>query len=198
MHFKQYAETHTNRKLVKLHVHETHGSNSEMMKLNVLRTDNSGEYLSNKLKHYLGENGISHELMVAYTPQQSGVAERMNRTILDLVRSILHHEGIDERLRAQALAIPVYDRYRVTSRFSCLARQNHSISLFGMVEGMTFELAHIMVFGSNHSYTIPEKNVKKLHAREIKTAMMAYSTQSKKFKVCNTESDKFVVVSRDQ
>ena len=114
--FKQYAETHTNRKLVKLHVHETHGSDSAMMKLKVLRSDNGGEYLSNKFKQYLDDNGIHHELSVTYTPQQNGVAERMNRTLLDLVRSMLYHKGIDKRFWAEALATAVYARNRVTSR----------------------------------------------------------------------------------
>lgn len=99
--YKQYAENHTNRKLVKLHVHEMHDSEkdttAETTKLKVLLSDNGGEYLSNKLKQYLVDNRIHHELTVIHTPQQKRVAERMNRTILDLVRSILHHKGIDKK-----------------------------------------------------------------------------------------------------
>ncbi len=41
---------------------------------------------------YLAEHGIHHQLTVAYTPQQNGVAERMNRTLMNLVRSMLHHK----------------------------------------------------------------------------------------------------------
>lgn len=56
------------------------------------------------------------ELTVAWTPQQNGFAERMNRTFLDLVRSTLHHKGTDIWFWAKALATAVYARNRVTSR----------------------------------------------------------------------------------
>ena len=61
------------------------GIDADELAVKVLRSDNGGEYLGNDFKQYLSENGIHHQLTVAYTPQQNGVAERMNRTLLDLV-----------------------------------------------------------------------------------------------------------------
>eukprot|EP00171_Calliarthron_tuberculosum_P005193 IDg5193t1 len=49
------------------------------IKVKALRSDNGGEYLSTDFKNYLTEKGIKHQLTVAYTPQQNGVAERMNQ-----------------------------------------------------------------------------------------------------------------------
>ena len=43
-----------------------------------IRTDNGGEYLSGEFKTYLKSKGIRHELTVPHTPEQNGVAERMN------------------------------------------------------------------------------------------------------------------------
>ncbi len=83
-----------------------------------MRTDNGCEYLSNKFRAYLSENGIHHQLTVAYTPQQKSVAERMNRTLMNLVRSMLHHKSIEKKVWAEALATAVYVRNRVTSRVS--------------------------------------------------------------------------------
>ena len=90
--FKEYkamTERHTSRALGTLRVHEHRGSaddsNSEPLTLKVLRSDNGGEYLSNDFKEFLADHGIKHELTVAYTPQQNGVAERMNRTLLCLL-----------------------------------------------------------------------------------------------------------------
>lgn len=118
--YKAYAETHTSKKLQKLKVFESMSkedhSKSFESKLKVLRSDNSGEYLSNEFKAYLAQHGIKHELTVAYTPQQNGVAERMNRTLLDLTRAMLHHKNIDKIFWAEALTTAVYIRNRVTSR----------------------------------------------------------------------------------
>ena len=47
-----------------------------------LRTDNGGEYLTNEFMDYLKSRGIQHELTVPYSPEQNGVAERMNCTLM--------------------------------------------------------------------------------------------------------------------
>ncbi len=86
----KYAETHTGNKLQSLQVLK--GTPLIVIGLRFWRTDNGGEYLSNKFRAYLSEHGIHHQLTVAYTLQQNGVAERMNRTLMNLVRSMLHHK----------------------------------------------------------------------------------------------------------
>ena len=58
-------------------------------KLKTLRTDNGGEYTSTQFGDYLRSEGIRHELTVPKTPEQNGVAERMNRTLIETVRSML-------------------------------------------------------------------------------------------------------------
>ena len=50
----------------------------------LLRTDNGGEYMSTEFQK---SKGIQHELTIAYTPQQNGIAERMNRTLMESARS---------------------------------------------------------------------------------------------------------------
>ncbi len=72
--------------------------------------------MSNEFRAYLAEHGIHHQLTVAHTPQQNGVVERMNCTVMNLARSMLHHKNMDERFWAEALATAVYVRNRVTSR----------------------------------------------------------------------------------
>lgn len=94
-HFKSFAEKHTRKKLKQLHVHEFHGMESVNVDdhplLKYLRSDNGGEYLCNNFKQLLFQHGMSHQLTVAYTAQHNGVAERMNRRLLNMVRSMLHH-----------------------------------------------------------------------------------------------------------
>ena len=54
-----------------------------------LRTDNGGEYISQEFRDYCSKHGIWHEKTVSFTPQHNGVAERMNRTIVEKVRCML-------------------------------------------------------------------------------------------------------------
>ncbi|GMF70869.1 unnamed protein product [Phytophthora fragariaefolia] len=60
-----------------------------------LRSDNGGEYTDKLFKAYLNRNGIKHEKTVPYTPQQNGLAERMNRSLVEMARCMLYHEGPD-------------------------------------------------------------------------------------------------------
>ena len=57
-------------------------------KIGTLRTENGKEYTSNAFQDYLPQHGIAHQTTVPYNPQQNGVAERMNITIMNMVRSM--------------------------------------------------------------------------------------------------------------
>ncbi|GJU95174.1 retrotransposon protein, putative, ty1-copia subclass [Tanacetum coccineum] len=55
-----------------------------------IRSDRGGEYISQEFKDYLKANGIVQQLTPPYTPQHNGVSERRNRTLLDMVRSMMN------------------------------------------------------------------------------------------------------------
>ncbi|KAL4378842.1 hypothetical protein GQ457_02G039300 [Hibiscus cannabinus] len=57
--------------------------------IKILRSDRGGEYTVKIFEDFCKEHGIIHQLTVRYTPQQNGVAERKNRTILDMARSMV-------------------------------------------------------------------------------------------------------------
>ncbi|KAL2092442.1 hypothetical protein ACEWY4_012240 [Coilia grayii] len=76
-------------------------------KLKVLRTDNGGEYTSKEFEAFL-KRGVRHELTVPKTPEQNGVAERMNRTLVETVRSMLADAKLPQTFWAEALATAVY------------------------------------------------------------------------------------------
>ena len=59
-----------------------------------LRSDRGGEYLSGEFKFYLTQEGIVSQLSAPGTPHQNGVAERRNRTLLDMVRSMLSYSSL--------------------------------------------------------------------------------------------------------
>ena len=59
------------------------------MRLKALRTDRGHEYFSDQFRQICDEKGIERQFTILGTPQQNGVAERKNRTLLEMVRSIM-------------------------------------------------------------------------------------------------------------
>jgi transposase InsO family protein len=59
-----------------------------------LRIDHGGEYCLTEFEVFCANHDIRRQLTTAYTPQQNGVSERKNRTILNMVRSLLARGNI--------------------------------------------------------------------------------------------------------
>ena len=59
-----------------------------------LCTNNEKEYTSNFFQDYLRQHEIAHQTTVPYNPQQNGVVERMNRTIMNMVRSMMFFKNV--------------------------------------------------------------------------------------------------------
>nr|CAD1817878.1 unnamed protein product [Ananas comosus var. bracteatus] len=70
-------------------------------RIKVLRSDNGLEYKSKEFKLFCKENGISRHYTNPYDPQQNGVAERMNRTLMERARSMLSNAGLEHELWAR-------------------------------------------------------------------------------------------------
>ena len=66
--------------------------------IKVLRSDRGGEYTSNAMSTFCEQNGIVHEFTAPYTPESNGVAERKNRTLMDMVNAMLLSSGVPENL----------------------------------------------------------------------------------------------------
>ena len=66
-------------------------------KIKRLRTDNGLEFCSSKFNEFCKNEGISRHHIVRNTPQQHGVAERMNQTLLERVRCMLSNAGLTRR-----------------------------------------------------------------------------------------------------
>ena len=63
-------------------------------KIKVLRSDNGGEYILGEFVDYCAEVGIKREFIVPYNPQQNGVAERKNRSIIGAAKAMLQDQGL--------------------------------------------------------------------------------------------------------
>ena len=77
-------------------------------RIKVLRSDNGGEYSSRHFDEYLKEKGITRQLTVPNNPAQNGLAERMNRTIVESARSMMFHSNLSVNFWAEAVNTAVY------------------------------------------------------------------------------------------
>ena len=73
-----------------------------------LRSDRGGEYLSNEFIDYLAQAGITSQTAAPRTPQQNGVAERRNRTLLGMMRSMMSYSELHTYLWGYALETATY------------------------------------------------------------------------------------------
>lgn len=81
-----------------------------------LRSDRGGEYLSAEFIDYLKENGILSQWTPPGTPQLNGVSERRNRTLLDMVRSMMGFTELPAYLWGHALLTAAYLLNRVNTK----------------------------------------------------------------------------------
>jgi transposase InsO family protein len=67
------------------------------LKVKKIKSDNGSEFKNLRVEEYLEEEGIKHEFSAPYTPQQNGVVERKNMTLIDMVRTMLGEYKTPER-----------------------------------------------------------------------------------------------------
>ena len=79
-------------------------------RIQVLRSDNGGEYTSNAFDEFCRQEGIKRLLTVPYTPEQNGVAKRKNRAIVGATRVMLHNHSLPFILWVEACSTIVYIR----------------------------------------------------------------------------------------
>jgi transposase InsO family protein len=83
-------------------------------KTKILRSDNGGECTSKEFVNFCKDVGIERELTSPYNPQQNGVAERKNRTILEVVKTMIHDQDLPMCLWAEAAMAVVYVQNRLS------------------------------------------------------------------------------------
>lgn len=109
--FKNVVENHTGKKIQSL----VGGYDKKKLvpveanaKVKTLRSDNGKEYLSHDFVNFCKANGIVQQLTNIYTPQQNGVAERMNRTLTEKARCLLFDAGLPKTYWAEAVNMSAF------------------------------------------------------------------------------------------
>jgi transposase InsO family protein len=72
-------------------------------KVKNIRSDNETEFKNTQIEDYLDEEGIKHEFLTPYTPQQNGVAERKNMTLIEIAKTMLDEYKTFDRFCTEAI-----------------------------------------------------------------------------------------------
>jgi transposase InsO family protein len=73
------------------------------LKVKKIRSDNGSEFKNLQVEEYLEEEGVKHEFSAPYTPQQNGVVERKNMTLIDMARTMLGEFKTSEQFWSEAV-----------------------------------------------------------------------------------------------
>ena len=90
--------------------------NQSNYKIQVIRSDNGTEYTSEKLNRFCEDAGIEHQLTAPYSPQQNGVVERKNRTVMEMTRCLLYDKGLSKKFWDEATNTLVFLLNRLSTK----------------------------------------------------------------------------------
>lgn len=161
-------------------------------KIKILRTDGGGEYINEAFQDYLKENGIQHQRSIRYTPQQNGVAERINRTLEEKTRSMLHSAKLPYRLWAEIWETACYLHNR--SPVKALQKENKTPQ--EAFYGQKPNISNLRAIGSLAFVHIPNELRSKLEPKTRKLTLVGYAINSKGYRIWDQDTDK-IIESRD-
>ncbi|CAI5469145.1 unnamed protein product [Closterium sp. Yama58-4] len=117
----------------------------------MLRSDRGGEFLGKQFTDFVDGKGIVHDLTCPYTPQQNGMAEREMRTVVESVRTMLLHMGVQHHWWHLALRQAVWIR-------NCLERSaTPGTTPYQLLTGTKPDLSLARVWGCMAQFLIPEQ-----------------------------------------
>lgn len=160
-----------------------------------LRSGNAKEFLSRSFTKWLLKKGMHHELRSACSPESKRKAERLNRTLLDMARTMLigaPHLPKKNQMWAEAVNAACHIRNRVFSTASTAP----TMTLYELMMKKKPNLSHLKIFGSNAYFHIPKAKRKGKFSQRARVGYLAWFESGKSFRVYLPKEDR-VVVSRD-
>ncbi|GLC47439.1 hypothetical protein PLESTM_002074400 [Pleodorina starrii] len=153
-----------------------------------VRTDRGREYLNSEIDTFYEERGITHETSAPYTPQQNGVAERLNRTLMERVRCMLSESNVPTRAWSFAM------------RMACHLRNRSPVhgldgTPYERFYGRKPDVSDLRVFGCVAYVWVPDAQRKKLDPTSEKGVFVGYEPGSKAYRVLLPDGQQ--KVSRD-
>ncbi|GJW91059.1 putative ribonuclease H-like domain-containing protein [Tanacetum coccineum] len=148
-------------------------------KVKTIRCDNGTEFKNKDIIEFCGLKGIKREYSNARTPQQNGVAERKNRTLIEAARTMLADSFLPNTFWAEAVSTACYVLNRV------LVTKPHNKTPYELLTGKTPIISYIRPFGCHVTILNTIDHLGKFAGKSDEGFLVGYSLQSKAFRVYN-------------
>lgn len=158
--------------------------------IQILRTDNGREFFNSNLGNYLSSEGIIHQSSCVDTPQQNGIAERKNRQLLEIARSLLFSSRAPKHLWGEAVLTAAYLTNRLPSKVLNFSTPNQILLKFYPNCRLISNLPP-KIFGCTAFIHIHNHNRSKLDPRSTKCVFVGYSPTQKGYKCFCPHTHKF-------
>ncbi|GJW71493.1 retrovirus-related pol polyprotein from transposon TNT 1-94 [Tanacetum coccineum] len=151
-----------------------------------IRTDNGTEFVNQTLREYYEKVGISHETSVARSPQQNGVVERRNHTLIEAARTMLIYAKAPLFLWAEAVATACYTQNR------SVIRLRHGKTPYELLHDKLPDLSFFHVFGALCYPTNDSENLGKLQPKADIGIFIGYAPTKKAFQIYNRRTRRII------
>ncbi|GKB51417.1 putative ribonuclease H-like domain-containing protein [Tanacetum coccineum] len=138
------------------------------------------------LREYYEKVGISHETSVARSPQQNGVVERRNRTLIEAARTMLIYAKAPLFLWAEAVATACYTQNR------SMIRLRHGKTPYELLHNKPPDLSYLHVFGALCYPTNDSENLGKLQPKADIGIFIGYAPTKKAFRIYNRRTRRII------
>ncbi|WVZ79227.1 hypothetical protein U9M48_026831 [Paspalum notatum var. saurae] len=146
-------------------------------KLKVLRTDRGGEFNSEEFARYCAGEGVGRHLTAPYSPQQNGVVERRNQTVVGMARSMLKAKGMPAAFWGEAVSTAVY----ILNRSPTKSLEDKTP--FEAWHERKPDVAHLCTFGCIGHVKVTRPNLAKLEDRSKPMIFLGYKAGSKAYRL---------------
>jgi hypothetical protein len=159
--------------------------------IQVLRSDNGGEFVNQELKQYLINHGIVHQTTCLYTPQQNRVAERKNCQLLEVVRASLFEAHMSTKYWGEAITAATYLINRIPS--STLGFHTPLSVLHKTICSPAVSHLQLRVFGCTAFVHLHKPLRNKLEPRALKCIFVGYAQHQKGYRCYHPPTQKLYV-----
>ncbi|GJT53042.1 putative ribonuclease H-like domain-containing protein [Tanacetum coccineum] len=153
-------------------------------KVKIIRSDNGIEFKNKVMDDFCREKGIKREYSVARTPQQNGVAERKNRTLIEAARTMLADSKLPKTFWAEVVSTACYVQNRV------LVVKPHNKTPYELFRGIKPAIGFMKPFGCHVTILNTLDKLGKFDGKSDEGFFVGYSLSSKAFRVYNIRTRK--------
>lgn len=162
--------------------------------IQILRSDNGGEFVNTSMKEFCKEKGIIHQTSCAHTPEQNGVSERKNRFLLEITRALMIESQVPKIFWSEALVTATYLVNRLPTRALSLKTPLQALSKFHKLPSTLTLEPH--VFGCSVFVHIPKTERSKIDPCAEKCVFVGYGINQHGYR-CYSPNKRHMFITMD-